>query len=360
MNGIEIKSLYKNYGNVVAVNGINLSVQKGQFMTLLGPSGSGKTTTLRMVGGLEMPLKGTIAVNGRTLNGDGVVVAPHKRNMGMVFQSYAVWPHKTVYENVVFPLRMRQSKIHDERERVEKMLALVGLEFREYGNRYPSQLSGGQQQRVALARALVGDPEVLLYDEPLSNLDARLRDSMRILMRSIHDQLGVTSLYVTHDQVEAMVLSDQICVMNHGQIVQQGSPVDLYEKPENVFVAEFIGQANVLPVLRVDRSNNQVILDEHLPVNIAPGNLRTVGDDAVQLIIRHHQVKLHSQQSVEKIANTFTAKVLQNIYLGDRMRFVLQLSPRCKLIAESVPFPNMPQVGMGLVVELPAESCIVL
>src|SRR5690606_28018994 len=196
---------------------------RGEFLTLLGSSGSGMTTTLRMVAGLEAPDGGTISVGGRMLNGPKVNVPTHQRNFGMVFQSYAVWPHKTVFENVAFPLSMRGVGRSEQREKVNRLLEMVGLESGKYGPRYPSQLSGGQQQRVALARALVGDPQVLLYDEPLSNLDARLRDSMRTLMRNIHDEFEVTSLYVTHDQIEAMVLSDRVCVMRDGQIVQEGS-----------------------------------------------------------------------------------------------------------------------------------------
>src|SRR3982750_4422524 len=176
MSGIQIKGLVKRYGDIVAVNSIDLTVARGEFVTLLGPSGSGKTTTLRMVAGLEQPDGGTIEIGGKGVYAPRINVPAHKRGLGMVFQSYAMWPHKTVYENVAFPLRMKRARRSEKRTQVERMLSVVGLEHAEYGARYPSQLSGGQQQRVALARALVADPEVILYDEPLSNLDARLRD----------------------------------------------------------------------------------------------------------------------------------------------------------------------------------------
>ena len=355
MSGITITALNKFYGKVHAVEGIDLVVEGGQFMTLLGPSGSGKTTTLRMVAGLKQPDSGTIAVGGTVLNGPDVNVPAHRRNMGMVFQSYAVWPHKTIYENVAFPLRMRAAgtaRGGSERERVERMLGLVGLPYAEYGERYPAQLSGGQQQRVALARALVGDPQVLLYDEPLSNLDARLRDSMRVLMRQIHDQLGVTSLYVTHDQIEAMVLSDRVCVMNQGRIVQEGVPRDLYERPSDVFVAEFIGQANVLPVLAVD--GDAVRLAEGVAVQVPAEQRR----GAKQLVIRHHQVKLRA--AAAGAPNTCAATVTDLIYLGDRLRYTLELAPGCVLVAETLPEDDAPATGARVAVELPARSCIVL
>ena len=355
MSGISIQALDKYYGKVHAVRGIDLEVARGQFMTLLGPSGSGKTTTLRMVAGLEQVDKGSIAVGGQLLNGPGVNVPAHRRNMGMVFQSYAVWPHKTIYENVAFPLRMRKvAGGGDERGRVERILGLVGLPYAEYGERYPSQLSGGQQQRVALARALVGDPQVLLYDEPLSNLDARLRDAMRVLMRQIHDQLGVTSLYVTHDQVEAMVLSDQVCVMKDGRIVQQGTPRDLYERPTDVFVAEFIGQANVLPVAAV--YGDAVKLAENVVLQV-PGAQRR---GTAQLVIRHHQIRIHDASRLGQQPNTCAATVRDLIYLGDRLRYTLELAPGCSVVAEMLPEDEAPAAGASVAVELPARSCIVL
>src|SRR3954463_11078781 len=252
MSGIQIKGLVKRYGDIVAVNSIDLTVERGEFVTLLGPSGSGKTTTLRMVAGLEQPDSGTIEIGGRTVYSGRINVPAHKRGLGMVFQSYAMWPHKTVYENVAFPLRMNRIAKNDERSRVERMLSVVGLEHREYGTRYPSQLSGGQQQRVALARALVADPQVILYDEPLSNLDARLRDQMRTEIHRIHRSQPFTAIYVTHDQIEALALGQRIAIMRVGGLEQLGTPEEIYENPATEYVASFIGMSNRVPVEYVD------------------------------------------------------------------------------------------------------------
>ena len=358
MSGIQIKGLVRRYGDIVAVNGIDLAVERGEFVTLLGPSGSGKTTTLRMVAGLEQPDSGTIEIGGRTVYGDRINVPAHKRGLGMVFQSYAMWPHKTVYENVAFPLRMNRIAKNDERSRVERMLSVVGLEHREYGTRYPSQLSGGQQQRVALARALVADPQVILYDEPLSNLDARLRDSMRTLLRSIHNQVGVTALYVTHDQLEAMVLSDRVCVMNHGAIVQQGMPRDLYDRPADLFVAEFVGQANVLTV--IEENGGSLKIAAGIGLKVPATNRRDGGISATKVVIRHHQVRISDTLAPTGLENEFDAVVRDVMYLGDRIRYTLEIGPTCKVIAEvgaeEPPYKKEARVR----VELPGASCIVL
>jgi iron(III) transport system ATP-binding protein len=269
-----------------------------------------------------------------------------------------MWPHKTVYENVAFPLRMRRTARNEERSRVERMLEIVGLEYKEYGERFPSQLSGGQQQRVALARALVADPQVILYDEPLSNLDARLRDSMRTLLRSIHDQVGVTALYVTHDQLEAMVLSDRVCVMNHGVIVQEGVPRDLYDRPSDLFVAEFVGQANVLPVLEADDSAIKVAAGIALQVPAA--NRRSDASRTQKLVIRHHQVRLLNDGDAAAADNVHSAVVGDIMYLGDRIRYTLDLGGGCTVIAEVVAGEGLPAKGARVRVGLPAASCIVI
>ncbi|MEO6064145.1 MAG: ABC transporter ATP-binding protein [Thermoflexales bacterium] len=226
---------------VTAVDAATLSIAPGEFLTLLGPSGCGKTTTLRMIAGFEYPTRGRIVLDGR----DIAMVQPDKRGMAMVFQSYALFPHLTVFENVAYGLRIRNVKAGTLREKVETTLAMVGLEGKN--RRRPSELSGGQQQRVALARAMAIEPRVLLFDEPLSNLDAKLRVSLRIEIRRLQKQLGITSVYVTHDQAEAMALSDRIVVMNAGRIEQAGTPVEIYARPATRFVADFIGRANFIP-----------------------------------------------------------------------------------------------------------------
>src|SRR5574338_1145694 len=229
-----------NVGEVTAVRDVNLEIQKGELVTLLGPSGCGKTTTLRMIAGFEFPTTGSITLDGREINS----LPPHQREMSMVFQSYAIFPHLTVFENIAYGLNVQRLDQKVISSRVDKVLELVHLEG--YGSRAPGQLSGGQQPRVALARALVMEPKVLLMDEPLSNLDAKLREEMRTEIRRIQKELNITSVYVTHDQIEAMTLSDRVVVMNQGVIEQIGSPVEVYRFPNSRFVANFIGRANFI------------------------------------------------------------------------------------------------------------------
>jgi iron(III) transport system ATP-binding protein len=241
---IEIKNLFKHFKKTVAVNHVSLEVQKGEMLTLLGPSGCGKTTTLRCIAGLEKPDGGDIVIDGRSMHSEGFV-QPSKRGIGMVFQNYAVWPHMKVYQNIVYGLKIQNLSRKTIRDKARQALELVGLTGLE--DRYPSQLSGGQQQRVALARALIRNPKVLLLDEPLSNLDAKLREKMRFEIKSLVRRMGITSVYVTHDQAEAMVISDRVVVMNSGNVVQIGKPEEIYARPANRFVADFIGAMNFIP-----------------------------------------------------------------------------------------------------------------
>ena len=360
MSSIDIGGLTKSFGPVSVVKGIDLHVRSGEFVTLLGPSGSGKTTTLRMVAGLERASGGTIAVGGTPMEGPGTFVPPHKRGMGMVFQSYAIWPHRTVYQNVAFPLRMKRVPHVEERRRVERILELVELPRDQYGGRYASQLSGGQQQRVSLARALVADPAVVLYDEPLSNLDARLRESMRVLLRTIHSQIGLTALYVTHDQIEAMVLAHRVCVMNDGRIVQEGTPRALYDRPANAFVAEFVGQANILPIATASRSTGTVQLGDGTELRVAEANWPSGQDPPSRLVVRHHQVLLHSPAAPPNAANLLPATLGDVIYLGDRVRSTIIMRTGLSLISEAVSGPSPGDVGASLLAELPPNHCIVI
>ena len=239
---LQLEGVTKIFGKVRAVDGSSLEVRKGEIFTLLGPSGCGKTTTLRMVAGLERPDGGKITYKGQPVadTSRGFFLPPHKRNMGMVFQSYAIWPHMTVFENVAYPLRLRGIKGPELRERVERVLALVGMAA--LIDRPAPMLSGGQQQRVAICRALVYEPDLLLLDEPFSNLDAKLRNQMRIEVKLLQRRLGISVLFVTHDQVEALTLSDRIAVMNEGHVEQEGSPGEMYDKPATPFVRDFLGQ----------------------------------------------------------------------------------------------------------------------
>ncbi|MDQ7858858.1 MAG: ABC transporter ATP-binding protein [Armatimonadota bacterium] len=263
MAELVLEGLSKAYGAVWAVRDVSLAVADGEFVTLLGPSGCGKTTTLRMVAGFIRPTAGRIVLDGRLLSAvEGhVMVPPERRGMGMVFQSYAVWPHMTVFDNVAYPLRVAGLSRHEVAGRTTRALELVHLEG--LAGQYPHQLSGGQQQRVALARALVNEPAVLLLDEPLSNLDAKLREEMRFEIQDLQRRLRITVLYVTHDQGEAMVLSDRIAVMVSGRIVQVGAPEELYERPADPFVASFLGVANFLrgEVVGADGGAARVRLD---------------------------------------------------------------------------------------------------
>jgi iron(III) transport system ATP-binding protein len=241
---IRIEHLAKRYGSTVAVHDLNLEVAPGEVVGLLGPSGCGKTTVLKCLAGLEQPSGGEIAIRDRVVASPRHSVPPEARMIGMVFQSYALWPHKTVYQNVSYPLEVRHVDRRQVPDRVRQALDLVGLA--DYGQRYPSELSGGQQQRVALARSIVYEPTILLFDEPLSNLDANTRARVRDELKRLLRRLGTTSVYVTHDQVEAMALCDRVVLMNGGRVVQVGAPEDLYKRPASVFVADFLGAGNVL------------------------------------------------------------------------------------------------------------------
>jgi iron(III) transport system ATP-binding protein len=259
MPTVRVENLTKKFGKHVAVDDISFTVEDGTFTTLLGPSGCGKTTTLRMLAGFLNPDSGQIRIGDKLMaNGAGRrnLVPPERRNVGVVFQSYALWPHMTAFDQVAYPLRIRRRRRVDIRDRVHATLSLVGLGG--MGEKYPAQLSGGQQQRVALARALVFEPAVLLLDEPLSNLDAELRKQMRDELARIHDQLKMTFVYVTHDQSEALALSDQVLVMRDGHVLERGSPVEVYREPHSAYSARFVGGANCIPAKVVDVRGDEV------------------------------------------------------------------------------------------------------
>jgi iron(III) transport system ATP-binding protein len=241
---LQVKNLTKRFKEFVAVDDVSFEVEEGEFLTLLGPSGCGKTTTLRMICGLEQVDCGEIVIGGELVSSSNVFVPPEKRGVGMVFQSYALWPHKSVYENVAYGLRLSKVPKKEINKRVDRTLSLIGMELHK--KRYPAELSGGQQQRVAVARALVLEPRLLLFDEPLSNLDAKLRVQLRDELKDLQTKLSMTSVYVTHDQSEAMALSDRIIVMDSGRIVQIGKPREIYEKPADVSIASFIGTVNII------------------------------------------------------------------------------------------------------------------
>lgn len=259
MAAIQLINVTKEFGRFRAVDEISLEIYDGEMVCLLGPSGCGKTTTLRLIAGFEHPSSGEIYIKGRLVSSPKSLIPPEHRNLGMVFQNYAVWPHMTVFDNVAYPLKLRKLPRSEIQTKVNEVLEMVGLGGLE--KRYPEQLSGGQQQRVALARALVVKPDALLLDEPLSNLDAKLRERMRFEILELQRRLHITLVYVTHDQAEAMVLSDRMVIMNQGKIVQIGPPLEVYQNPTSPFVADFLGLANFIPAALVEQSEGEGLVE---------------------------------------------------------------------------------------------------
>jgi iron(III) transport system ATP-binding protein len=311
---VTFENVIKAYGSVVAVNAVSFEIEPGSLVTLLGPSGCGKTTTLRLIAGLEMASGGRIMIGDQ----DVTLLPATDRDVSMVFQSYALFPHMTVAENVAYGLTMSKMPKIEVRDRAEEGLSLVGLGG--YGKRLPSELSGGQQQRVAVARALVLEPAVLLFDEPLSNLDAKLRRRVREDIRELQQKLGLTSVYVTHDQEEALAVSDRIIVMRNAEIAQEGSPRDLYEAPADEFVADFIGDANLVEA-RIEAVENG-----EAAVHIGPAvwhvAARGLGPGPVKLAIRPEAIRLARHGDEESLEAT----VLKATYLGSHMEYTLETS----------------------------------
>jgi iron(III) transport system ATP-binding protein len=315
-----LKNLVKIFGSghheVKAVDEVNLEVKQGELVTLLGPSGCGKTTTLRMISGFEIPTTGKILIDDEDIS----KVPPNKRPTTLVFQNYALFPHMTVFENITYGLRIRKQSAADIDANAEEVMRLVGLKGMR--DRAPAQLSGGQQQRVSLARSLIMEPKVLLLDEPLSNLDAKLRVSTRIEIRKLQQRLGITSVYVTHDQEEAMTLSDRVVIMHQGKIQQVGDPKAIYAHPVNRFVAGFIGKANFLEARVTDRSDTLFTLDlfgrtVHAPR--IPTSIVSSGDNVI-LVVRPESIDLEPKR-----ADTLTGTIRQSVYLGSEMIYEVDI-----------------------------------
>ncbi|MFZ2488603.1 MAG: ABC transporter ATP-binding protein [Anaerolineae bacterium] len=356
---LRLENIYKIYpprggsGEVTAVHDVNVSITKGEFVTLLGPSGCGKTTTLRLIAGFEFPSQGNIVLDGQVIN----ELPPNRRDMAMVFQSYAIFPHLSVFENIAYGLKIRKLNGDEIKRRVARVLELTELGGLE--NRAPNQLSGGQQQRVALARALVMEPKVLLMDEPLSNLDAKLREQMRTEIREIQQRLGITSVYVTHDQIEAMSLSDRVVVMNKGRVEQIDTPQNIYRKPKTAFVANFIGRTNFVPGRVASATADQ------LDVEALQGVLAVAQPDAplrsghtVTLVVRPDAIHL------TPTAGQFSGVVRRSTYLGSQVEYVVEVAGQSLVAVESDPrhvvvYPPDTQVGVHLLAEaiyvLPGE-----
>jgi iron(III) transport system ATP-binding protein len=321
---VEIERLAKNFGAEAAVRSLSLAVAPGEFVTLLGPSGCGKTTTLRCIAGLERPDGGDIRIGGKTVASTerGIHLNPEDRDIGMVFQSYAVWPHMTVFDNAAYGLRVRRAPSGIVKERTMRALELVGLS--SLADRYATKLSGGQRQRVALARAIVYEPKVVLFDEPLSNLDAKLREQMRIELVRLQREVGITSIYVTHDQSEALVMSDRVVVMNKGAIQQIGDPHTIYAKPANTFVANFIGVANLMQGKLTGRSGAFCEMEIPLGEGHAPLHVTAAGGDgaakgrSLTLSVRPEDIAVHlAAPDASNTENAFQAEVINTLYLGN-------------------------------------------
>ena len=356
---IEIRNLFKSFKEVVAVNHIQLEVNQGEMLTLLGPSGCGKTTTLRCIAGLEKPEEGDIIIDGKPMISEGFV-PPARRGIGMVFQNYAVWPHMRVYKNIVYGLSLKKLPKQSIKEKASQVLELVGLSGLE--DRYPAQLSGGQQQRVALARALVTNPKVLLLDEPLSNLDAKLREDLRFEIKDLVRRMGITSVYVTHDQAEAMVISDRIAVMDAGNVEQIGTPEEIYEKPASRFVADFIGTMNFISgeVVEVVQEAGSVYVRTAFSEKMlckSPSMATTAPGKKVYASIRPEDVEVFSGPS-ENRENLFKGNIVHKAYLGNFLYFFVSVDGN--MVRVQAPHSIPREQGEEIYLYLNPEKCMIL
>ena len=355
MPGIRLVGLTKRYGDVAAVEDLSLDVAPGELVALLGPSGCGKTTTLRLVAGFLTPEQGEIWVGDRRVSSAGTVIPPERRRMAMIFQSYALWPHMTVAQNVAYGLRFKRDLSRADRDRrVTAMLQVVKLAG--YEARYPGELSGGQQQRVAVARALVVEPEILLLDEPLSNLDANLREEMRFEIRRLHEEFAITTLYVTHDQAEAMVISDRIAVLNRGRVAQVGPPEDLFRRPRSRFVAEFIGRTNLIDGTAVDPAT---VEHGSIRVRVASADLKT--GSPVLVSIRPHDVVMTAGSTPQVPGtNSFRATVVRASYLGTAVDYEVQLDASDLVVR--ITAPDVPRLASGEIVTVTMDpaACVAI
>jgi len=356
LSDLELRDLTKNFGGFKAVDHVTLKVESGEFLSLIGPSGCGKTTTLRMIAGLSEPDGGSIFIKNEVVNEKPV----HKRNIGMVFQSYALFPHMTVFDNIAFGLRMKKLNKNNIQKKVDEVLHLIQLPH--LGDRYPKQISGGQQQRVALARAIVTEPAVLLLDEPMSNLDAKLREQMRVDLKQLQQKLGITTIYVTHDQIEAFTMSDQVVVMNEGRIEQIGTPVDVYEMPATVFAANFIGHSNIIRsklVRQTDGSDSYVVTEKGLKIKVAPKEVFENGEK-VCLAIRPERIRLLALNQEAKLENRLEGKIDFIAYLGASTQYQVSLETGDNFVVEeqNIRGYQTRKKGATIFLEWSADDCL--
>jgi spermidine/putrescine ABC transporter ATP-binding subunit len=351
---VQLKGVYKRFGKVVAVEKMDFEFEEGTLVTLLGPSGCGKTTILRMIAGLESPTEGDIYIKGKRVND----IPIHKRNLGMIFQNYALFPHKTIFDNVAFGLKYRDVPKSDVAGKVKRALEMVRLPGVE--NRMPSQLSGGQQQRIAMARAIVIEPDVLLMDEPLSALDENLREEMRREIDNLQQMLGVTTVFVTHDQREALSMSDKILVMNAGLKQQEGSPSAVYNYPENHFVADFLGHSNFFDGTVVDTQ------DDMVSVRLSDGNVCRVNhpgewvkDQAIELVVRAQNLKVRKKDAPppEKDMNYFSGTIKDRSYMGGEVSYFVELENNTMVHAIGIAKLNPIRKGVAVRVYVAPRHC---
>lgn len=344
---VEFDRVQKSYdGETLVVKDLNLSIGKGEFLTMLGPSGSGKTTCLMMLAGFETATHGDIRLKGRPINN----IPPHKRGIGMVFQNYALFPHMSVAENLAFPLQVRKVGKSEREEKVARALGMVQMD--DFGGRRPAQLSGGQQQRIALARALVFEPELVLMDEPLGALDKQLRETLQFEITKLAHDLGITVVYVTHDQTEALTMSDRVAVFEDGRIQQLAPPDELYEKPRNSFVAQFIGENNTLmgTVEKIADGIAEVRLDNGEIIDTVPVNVSEVGERTL-VSIRPERVEMDRSRLAPN-AHTLKAEVLEFIYMGDIYRTRLRVAGNEDFIIKTRNAADQPRLQPGQQIEI--------
>ena len=348
MASVELRSLTKRYGDAAVVDDISLTIAHGHLVCLLGPSGCGKTTTLRLIAGFVEPSAGEIRVGDKLISSPAQTLPPERRNMSMIFQSYALWPHMTVTENIVYGLKLRKMDRATIAKKLEAILATTKLAA--LTQRYPGELSGGQQQRVALARALIVEPETLLLDEPLSNLDANLREEMRFEVRRLHDTYRYTTVYVTHDQSEALTTADLIAVMNAGKIEQAGTPEDIYNRPRSEFVARFIGSSNVIKGKALDGAR----------IDFAGSPLLCVGEPMTAgrptpVSIRPHDIGISTGKPAQT-ENIVPATVTRQVFLGDRRDYMVEAKDGTQLRVVTEADESIPP-GSAVWLHLPPDRC---
>jgi iron(III) transport system ATP-binding protein len=348
---VELRNLTKRYGDLAVVDDVSLTIEHGRLVCLLGPSGCGKTTTLRLIAGFAEPSAGEIRVGDQLVSSPARTLPPERRNMSMIFQSYALWPHMTVAENIAYGLKLRKV----DRDTISRKLGaiLATTHLSPFAERYPGELSGGQQQRVALARALIVEPETLLLDEPLSNLDANLREEMRFEVRRLHDEYRYTTVYVTHDQSEAMTTADLIAVMNAGKIEQAGPPEEIYDQPRSEFVARFIGSSNVL---RGEARDDTHLLYAGVTLRCTGGKL--VGGQEGAVAIRQHAIRLWGREP-EKMDNMVPGRIVRQVFLGANRDYLVEVAPEVELRVIAPAGENIPQ-GTAVWLYLPPDRCRIL